>query len=83
MALKHISRPVDKPAYNLAVGEDELLQNMEQGRPALSMPNLYREPITGGIMAGQSYEGLGGWGSLVPAVDPNDIPYYGEPLGGG
>lgn len=82
MALKQLDRPVDVPNFHLGITPYETFENIEGGQFSVTMPDLYRDPLTGGILIGQTYEGISGWGSIVPNLSPGDIPYYGEPLGG-
>lgn len=82
LALKVLAKPVDVPNFHLGVAPYEVLQNVERGRLARTMPNLQRDAVTGGVLIGQTYTGVPGWGSIIPNVAPGDIPYYGEFLGG-
>jgi hypothetical protein len=56
IALKQIQKPLDVPAVSLGIGESELLNPIRHGRAVLSEPRL--EALTGGIVPGQSYDGL-------------------------
>jgi DNA replicative helicase MCM subunit Mcm2 (Cdc46/Mcm family) len=80
-ALRNILRQPDIPNSHLGIGSDEVLENIEAGQRVKTMPVLRREVVTGGMTAGQTYEGVSGWGTLIPDVTPGDIPYYGEYIG--
>lgn len=80
IALKQVLRPLDIPAVSLGTSPFELLNPVRNGRPVLSEPRM--DVKTGGVVAGQSYEGTSGWGSLIPDITPGDIPYYGPDTGG-
>jgi hypothetical protein len=80
-ALKNILRVPDMPNSHLGIGSDEVLENIEAGQRVRTMPVLHREVVTGGLTVGQTYEGVGGWGNLIPTVAPGDSPYYGEYIG--
>lgn len=81
-ALRSILRMPEIPNSHLGIGSDEVMENIEAGQRVQTMPVLRRDVVTGGMTQGQSYEGVSGWGNLVPALQPGDNPYYGEPIGG-
>lgn len=86
IALKGIrTRAADIPSFTLAIGDDETLESISHGRPTLTQPQQlsYGKADVGGIVAGQSYFGVPGFGDLIPNITPGDIPYYGPISGGG
>jgi len=84
VALQTISRSVDIPSPALGVSPFECLEPLNRSRIMFSQPSAanYADAKTGGLLVGQTYFGVPGFGSLIPEVEPGDIPYYGESLGG-
>ncbi|MDP4240780.1 MAG: hypothetical protein Q8904_15060 [Bacteroidota bacterium] len=60
------------------------MEPVKNGKPIQSQPMQmsYRGVDTGGVKLGQTYEGVPGFGNLVPMVGPGEIPYYGPWTGG-
>lgn len=83
IAMKGINRMVDVPSYELGVAPFEQLESIYRGQVVLTQPSArdYGTPRKGGIIPGQSYYGVPGFGDVVPYIDPADHPWYGERLG--
>jgi len=85
IALKVVKgRTPDIPAFTLGVGVSETLESISHGKAVRTQPQQasYGKADVGGIVAGQSYFGVQGFGDVVPMLTPGDIPYYGPHTGG-
>lgn len=85
IALKGIYyRMVDVPSFELGVAPFEQLESIYRGLVVLTQPSAKDYGQTrrkGGIIPGQSYAGVPGFGDVVPTIDPADHPWYGERIG--
>lgn len=80
-ALKHITRPIHNPDFTLGVYPFEILTNVTNLGFSRTMPDLRRNIVHSNAPAmGQNYEGIPGWGALVPEVETGGTPYFGESL---
>lgn len=82
LALNQVSRPVHEPNYHLGVYPFEVLTNVTRLGYTRTMPEVRQNLVSGGVPVGQTYEGVPGWGSIIPEIMVDSSPYYGDEIGG-